>query len=154
MNDHWQAFVKKDFSKATDYIYSADLEAAKIELLPVFLEASKSSETADKEMAAAFFTNVPEEKREALSPKQVFECLNQFIAKSAPDVFEVLKDVSPIIDKVQISGDEATVYYHFSIQDISESDTEALVKKNDRWWLRVKEPPKETAKKFRRVMKK
>lgn len=153
-SSYWKAFVAQDFDGAGKQILPADLIETKKALLPVFLHASQSTNEEAREMAAAFFGKLPKSERSRLSPEQVYECLNRFIVISSPPrLSEVLKATSISVNRVQITGADATIYYRFQMQGISESDTEAFIKKGGKWWLRLKEDPKETAKKFRRILK-
>ena len=47
--------------------------------------------------------------------------------------------------------EEAEVHFQITIRGTSDADADQLAKKNGRWWIRVKEDPKEAAAQFRQV---
>lgn len=149
MATYWKDLTAKDFSKATEWILPEDLEAAKKELLPVFLAAMKSPKEDVRKMASGYFGDTPEDKRADLSPAAAYVCLNQFINSNMPQLFEILKTSTMTVDRVEVKDDQATVHYQIKVQEDVTVDTESFIKKDGKWWLRVKEDPKDTARKLR-----
>jgi hypothetical protein len=150
---YWKSFASSDFSAAGATISPDDLVAAKRELLPVFLTISENPAKDAQQFTSAFFGQLPASKRTGLTPLEVYASLNRLIASVSLDMFKALSSATTEIDRVQISDSDAIVHYRVVFQGISNADTEALVKKDGKWWLRLKENPQETAKKFRMLFK-
>lgn len=152
MTDYWAAYAKADYGAAAKLILPEDLALAQKEMPPVFIEAARSSSSEAKEMATAFFGPIPPDQRASLTGIQTYECLNRFIGVAMPGLQETLKASTITVDKVEIKAAEATAFYKVSIQGETSESTEAFIKKDGKWWLRVKEDSKETARKFRALL--
>jgi hypothetical protein len=151
---YWASYSKKDFTKAAADVLPSDLEATKAAVLPVFL-ANQSSKAKDApEVLAAFFGKTVGKARETMSAVEVFAGLNRIVAAGSPELFEVLKDatVSIIFVKLaergrlgrdSLSGDgPRSGRYRCRID---------LVKKDGRWWVKIKDDPKQTAQSFKEL---
>ena len=150
---YWKSFGASDFSAAGERILPEDLIEAKKAILPVFLSVAGLPAKDAQQIASAFFEKVPPEKRSALTPLEVFASLSKLVFTATPELSQALSSLKTEIDRVQITASDATVYYRVIMQGVSQSDTEALVKRDGKWWLRLKEDPRETAKKFRILYK-
>ena len=51
-------------------------------------------------------------------------------------------------------ADNAEVHFQVTVRGQSDTDSEALTKKDGRWWLRINEDPKEIATHFKEMMAK
>lgn len=146
---YWKSFSSKDFSKVAAYILPEDLAGVKKEILPVFIEAARSQNDELKKLAAAFFGQTPESEWTGLAPETTYECLNRFIDANMPQLFEILKTSTITVDRVELNEARATIHYQIKMKDQTTNDSESYVKKDGKWWLRVKEDPKDTAKNLR-----
>jgi hypothetical protein len=152
---YWSAYVKKDFVRAAADVLPGDLEDAKTALLPVFLEAQTRTEKEAQEIVTTFFGRTVGKARESLSPQEVFAGLNRLITAGNPQFFEVLKDATlSIIFVRRPDDDNAEVHFQVIVQGQSDTDAEALTRKNGRWWLRINEDPKEIAAHFKTILRK
>ena len=152
---YWTAYVKKDFARASADVLPSDLEDAKTALLPVFLEAQSRTDKETQEIVTTFFGRTVGKARESLSPSDVFAGLNRLITAGNPQFFDVLKDAKlEIIFVRRPDDDNAEIHFQVTVQGQSDTDSEALTKKNGRWWLRINEDPKEIAAHFKDVLKK
>jgi hypothetical protein len=152
---YWSAYVKKDFAKAAADVLPSDLDATKAALLPVFLEAQSRTDKETQEIVTTFFGRTVGKSRESLSPQDVFAGLNRLVTAGNPQFFDLLKDAAVSIIFVRRPDDDnAEIHFQVTVQGQSDTDSEALTKKDGRWWLRVNEDPKEIAAHFRQVLKK
>lgn len=152
---YWGAYSKKDFAKAAADILPSDLEAAKSAILPVFLEAQGHKDKNVQEMVSAFFGRTVGKSREALSPVDVYVGLNRIVEQANPDMFEVFKNAATTIIFVRTPAtDEAEVHFQVMLRGASDMDSELLVRKNGRWWLKLADDPKETAANFKAMFAK
>lgn len=152
---YWGAYARKDFVKAAADVLPADLEAAKAELLPVLLQAQSHKDKEVQEMVGAFFGRTVGKSRETLSPQEVFAGLNRLVTAGNPQFFDMLKDATLTIIFVRRPDDEnAEVHFQVTFRGESDTDTEALTKKNGRWWVRINEDPKEIATHFKEMLSK
>ena len=152
---YWAAYAKKDFVRAAADILPADLDAAKAALLPLFLEAQARKEKDVQEMVATFFGRTVGKARESLAPQEVFAGLNRLITASNPHFFDVLKDAALIIIFVRRPDDDnAEVHFQVTVRGESDTDSEALTKKDGRWWVRINEDPREVAAHFKEMLAK
>ena len=152
---YWSAYSKKDFVKAAADILPADLENAKKALLPVFLEAQANREKEAQELVNAFFGRTVGKARENLSPQDVFAGLNRIITGSNPEFFEMLKDASVSIIFVRTpDADNAEVHFQVTVRGQSDTDAEALTRKDGRWWVRINEDPEQVAAQFKEMFSK
>jgi hypothetical protein len=150
---YWGAYSKKDFVKAAADVLPSDLDDAKKELLPVFLQAQSHSDKQVQEMVTAFFGRTVGKSRETLSPVEVFAGLNRVITAGNPDLFEVLKDAALTVVFVRTPDDDnAEIHYQVMVRGQSDMDVDSLTKKSGRWWVRINEDPKEVAANFKAML--
>jgi hypothetical protein len=151
--NYWSAYVRKDFVKAAADVLPSDLEAAKTELLPVFLSAQTSKNKEVQEIVSAFFGRAVGKARETLAPAEVFAGLNRVITAGNPQFFDMLKDAATSIIFVRTpDADNAEVHFQVTIRGASDIDVEALTKKSGRWWVRMSEDPKQVAAQFKEMI--
>ncbi len=147
---YWSAYSKKDFAKAAADILPSDLEATKAAVLPIFLAGQTSKAKDAQEVIGAFFGKTVGKSRETMSAADVFTGLNRVVAAGSPELFEVLKDATvSIIFVKSVSADEAEVHFQVMVRGQGDTDAESLVKKDGRWWVKIKDDPKETAASFK-----
>lgn len=152
---YWSSYSKKDFAKAAADVLPSDLDEAKKELLPLFLQAQSSQEKQIQEMVSTFFGRTVGKAREAMTPVEVFAGLNRVITAGNPDLFEVLKDAALSIVFVRTpDADHAEVHYQIMLRGQSDMDVDALAKKDGRWWVRINEDPKDVAANFKAMLEK
>lgn len=152
---YWGAYANKDFAKAAADVLPSDLDEAKKELLPVFLQAQSHPDKEVQDMVSAFFGRTVGKAREAMSPVDVFAALNRVVTAGNPDLFEVLKDAALSIVFVRTPDeDNAEVHYQVTVRGASDMDVDTLTKKNGRWWVRINEDPKEVAANFKAMLEK
>jgi hypothetical protein len=147
---YWASYSKKDFTKAAAEVLPGDLEATKAAVLPVFL-ANQSSKAKDApEVLAAFFGKTVGKARETMSAVEVFAGLNRIVAAGSPELFEVLKDATvSIIFVKSVSAEAAEIHFQVMVRGQGDTDAEDLVKKDGRWWVKIKDDPKQTAQSFK-----
>lgn len=153
---YWAAYAKKDFSKAAADVLPSDLDALKAAVLPVFLAGQTSKAKEAQEILAAFFGRTVGKARETMSAQEVFAGLNRVVAAESPDLFEVFKDASVSIIFVRsLAADSAEVHFQLMVRGgQSDTDAEALVNKDGRWWVRVRDDPKDAAASFKELFSK
>ena len=150
---YWGAYTKKDFARAATDVLPADLESAKSALLPVFLEAQSSKEKDVQEMVTAFFGRTVGKARESLTPQDVFAGLNRLVTGGNPEFFEALRNASlHIIFVRRPDAENAEVHFQVTVAGQSDTDSEALIQKNGRWWVRINEDPREVAAHFKEIL--
>lgn len=150
---YWSAYSKKDFAKAAADVLPTDLDEAKKELLPLFIQAQSSQEKQIQDMVTAFFGRTVGKARESVTPAEVFAGLNRVITMGNPELFDVLKDANLSIIFVRTpDADNAEVHYQIMLRGQSDMDAERLTKKDGRWWLRLNEDPKEIAANFKAML--
>jgi hypothetical protein len=149
---YWAAYAKKDFVKAAAEVLPSDLEATKAAVLPVFL-ANQSSKAKDAaEVLSAFFGKTVGKSRETMSATEVFAGLNRVVAAGSPDLFEALKEAAVSIIFVRsVTADEAEIHFQVMVRGQGDTDAESLVKKDGRWWVKIKDDPKQTAESFKEL---
>ena len=154
-NRYWAAYSKKDFAKSAAEILPSDLEATKASLLPVFLAGQTSKSKEAQEILGAFFGKTVGKARETMSAIEVFAGLNRVVATGSPELFEALKDAPiSIIFVRSISPESAEIHFQVTVRGVSDTDAEALVKKDGRWWVKIKDDPKEAALNFKELFSK
>lgn len=147
---YWEAYARKDFAKAASEVLPSDLDAAKAELLPVFLSAQSHKAKEVQEIVAMFFGRAVGKARESMTPAEVFAGLNRVVTANDPQFFELLKDARTSVIFVRTpDADNAEVHFQVTIQGQSDVDSESLTKKSGRWWVRINEDPKEIAEQFK-----
>lgn len=149
---YWAAYSKKDFVKAAAEILPSDLEATKAAVLPVFLtnQAAKGKEA--QEVLAAFFGKTVGKAREAMTAADVYVALNRVVATGSPELFEALKESTiSIIFTRTMTPDTAEVHFQVKVQGQGDTDAESLVKKDGRWWIKMRDDPKQTAESFKEL---
>jgi len=152
---YWSAYSQKDFGRAAADVLPSDLEEAKAALLPVFLEAQSHQEKEVQEMVAAFFGRTVGKSRESLPPREVFAGINRLITAGNPEFFELLKNAALTIIFVRTPDPEnAEVHFQITLRGESDTDAEALTKKDARWWVRINEDPHVVAAHFKEMMAK
>jgi hypothetical protein len=72
------------------------------------------------------------------------------VAAANPEMFEAFKSSTVAVIFVRtVDADTAEVHFQVTVRGASETDAETFVKKNGRWWLKVKDDPKEAAASFK-----
>jgi hypothetical protein len=139
--------------KAAAEVLPSDLDAAKTELLPVFLAAQTNKAKEVQDVVTAFFGRAVGKSRETMTPADVFAGLNRVVTANDPQFFDLLKDARTSIIFVRASdADTAEVHFQVTIRGESDVDSETLAKKNGRWWVRINEDPKEIAAQFKAML--
>lgn len=152
---YWQAYSKKDFAKAAAEILPSDLDATKAAVLPVFLAGQSSKAKDAPEVQAAFFGKTVGKARETMSGADVFTALNRVVATGSPELFEALKEATvSIIFVRQVTPESAEVHFQITVRGQGDTDAETLVKKDGRWWVKLKDDPKQTADSFKELFSK
>lgn len=152
---YWSAYSKKDFAKAAADMLPSDLEDTKQAVLPVFLGAQGHKDKEVQELVSLFFGRTVGKAREALTGVDVYAALNRIMTANDPQMFEVLKDATLSIIFVRTpSPDEAEVHFQVTIRGESDTDAEPMARKNGRWWVRVKDDPKQVAAQFKALFEK
>jgi hypothetical protein len=147
---YWDAYSKKDFGKAAAEVLPSDLEATKAEVLPVFLAGQSAKNREAQEVLGSFFAKTVGSARAAISATEVFAGLNRVVAAANPEMFEAFKSSTVAVIFVRtVDADTAEVHFQVTVRGASETDAETFVKKNGRWWLKVKDDPKEAAASFK-----
>jgi hypothetical protein len=149
---YWSSYAKKDFAKAAADVSPSDLEATKAAVLPVFLAGQGSTAKDAAEVLSAFFGKTVGKARETMSAVDVFVGLNRVVAAGSPELFEVLKDAAVSIIFVRsVSEDAAEIHFQVMVRGQGDTDAESLVKKDGRWWVKIKDDPKQTADSFKEL---
>lgn len=153
MHDYWGTYSRGEFGKAADFILPTDLSNMKTELLPVFIDASQSADPEIQAIAKVFFSAIPDGPDPEMSPAQVFVGFNRFIYAANPELHSALQQsIIEVTDVAWSSDSEAMVSYRITIQDTPVSDVERFQRQGEQWYLRLKEPPRDTAIKFRQAL--
>lgn len=149
---YWGAYARKDSVKAATDILPSDLEDMKAAVLPVFLGAQQSKGKEAQEIVSLFFGRTAGKAREAFTAVDVYSGLNRLVMAGDPQMFDSLKDASVSIIFVRTpAANEAEVHFQVTLKGASDTDAEKLINKNGRWWIRVKDDPKETAAHFKQL---
>lgn len=149
----WGAYVRKDFARVTADILPSDLEDTKAALLPVFLAAQTSKEKDALAVVTAFFGRAVGKARESFSPQEVYAGLHRVTIAANPEFFDILKEAKTSVVFVRTpDADTAEIHYQISIRGEAQMEVDRLVKKDGRWWMRVKEDPRETAAQFKQML--
>lgn len=149
---YWDAYAKKDFTKAGAEIFPADLEELKTEVLPVFVSAQSHPKKQAQEIVNLFFGKAVGKARESMSPSEVFAGFCRVITGNNPDYFDLLKEAKTSIVFVRTpDNDNAEVHFQITFRGESDMNAERLIKKNGRWWMRITEDPKEVAAQFKQA---
>lgn len=152
MQDYWGAYTRAEFSEAAGYVLPADLREMKAQLLPVFLSINESTDPNLRSFAGQFFAGMPAAAYADMSPLQVFVALNRFVFNLNPDLMSAIRQSSIEISEVSRSdADNAAVIYRVVILDTPATDFERFRRHRGQWYLRLKEPPRDTAQKFRKL---
>ncbi|MSU49205.1 MAG: hypothetical protein EXS37_09005 [Opitutus sp.] len=152
---YWGAYSRKDLAKAATDILPSDLEELKTAVLPVFVSAQSSKNKEAQEILSIFFGRTAGKARESLSGVDVYSGLNRLVMAGDPQMFDVLKDASISIIFVRTpSPDEAEIHFQVTLKGQADTDVEGLINKNGRWWIRLKDQPKETAAHFKELFAK
>jgi hypothetical protein len=149
---YWSAYAKKDVAKAAADVLPSDLEDTKAALLPVFLAAQSHKDKEVQEMLSVFFGRTVGKARESMTAPEVYAGINRIVMAGNPPFFDALKDASISIIFVRTPApEEAEIHYQVTLRGESDTDADKLIKKNGRWWVRVKEDPKEAAAQFKQL---
>ena len=149
---YWGAYAKKDFAKAAADMLPSDLEATKAEVLQVFLAGQTSKNREAQEVLGAFFAKTVGSARAAMPATAVFAGLNRVVAAGSPEMFEAFNQSTVSIIFVRaIDADTAEVHFQITVRGVSEADAEILVRENGRWWVKVKDNPREAAASFKEL---
>jgi hypothetical protein len=63
-----------------------------------------------------------------------------------PQLFDILKEASTTVVFVRTpDADNAEVHFQISVRGQGDMDVEPLTRKTGRWWVKLKEDPKELA---------
>lgn len=152
---YWGAYARKDLAKAAADILPSDLDELKAAVLPVFLSAQSVKNKEAVEFVNLFFGRTVGSARANMSPVDVYAALNRLAMASDPQMFDALKDASVSIIFVRTpTANEAEIHFQVTLKGASDTDAEKLVNKNGRWWVRVKDDPKETAAHFKELFAK
>ena len=150
---YWRASVKKEIAKATAEVLPADLDDLKAAILPVFLANQAPKDKTAQEFSSTFFNKIVGTARTNMSSAEVFAGFQRLVIATNPQMSDILKDATLSIIFVRTpSADEAEVHYQVTIRGESEIDADRLVKKNGRWWVRLKDDPKELAAQFTQML--
>lgn len=150
---YWGFYAKKEFAKAAGETLPADLEAMKAAVLPVFLANQNPKSKDGQAIVAAFFDKTVGKARDGMSAAEVVAGLNRVIAAGSPGMFETFKDASLTVVFVRTPApDTAEVHFQVMLRGASDMDMEQLVKKDGRWWIRLKDDPKDTAETFKELL--
>ena len=150
---YWSAYSKKNLAKAADDILPTDLENLKKEILPVFLANQAPKDKEALEMVSLFFERRVGSARQNMSPIDVYAGLNRIVMAGNPQMFELLKDAMVSVIFVRTPApDEAEIHFQVTVRGESDTDAETLAKKNGRWWIRLKDDPKDTAEQFKQIL--
>jgi hypothetical protein len=150
---YWRACANKEAAKAAADILPSDLDDLKSAILPVLLATQAPKDKGAQEFSAAFFNKIVGSARAAMSSPEVFAGFQRIVAASNPELSEVLKAATLSVIFVRTTApDESEVHYQVTIRGESEVDAERLVKKNGRWWVRLKEDPKQLAEQFKQIL--
>jgi hypothetical protein len=152
-NRYWSAYSKKNLAKAAEDILPEDMENLKKEILPVFLANQSPKEKEAQDIVALFFERRVGQQRANMTPADVYAGLNRIVMASNAQMFDVLKDATISIIFVRSTGpDDAEIHFQVTLRGESDTDAESLSKKNGRWWIRLKDDPKETAAQFKQIL--
>ena len=152
-NRYWSAYSKKNLAKAAEDILPEDLDNLKKEVLPVFLANQSPKEKEAQELVSLFFERRVGQQRTNMSPADVYAGLNRIVMAGNAQMFDVLKDAAiSIIFVRSIGPDDVEIHFQVSLRGESDTDAESLSKKNGRWWIRLKDDPKETAAQFKQIL--
>ncbi len=143
---YWNAFAKKDFTKAAADVLPSDLEEIKTVLVPALIAASTSKEKEVQEFVATFFGKTVGKSREMIPPAEAFAGLMRVMTAGNPQLFDIPKEASTTVVFVRTpDADNADVHFQISVRGQGDMDVEPLTRKNGRWWVKLKEDPKELA---------
>ncbi|MCX6955859.1 MAG: hypothetical protein NTV51_27260 [Verrucomicrobia bacterium] len=152
---YWALYSKKEFVKAAAEILPSDLEATRAAVLPVMLAGQNSKSKEAQEVLGAFFGKTVGKSRETMSAPEVFAGLNRVVATGSPELFEALKEASVSIIFVRsLTPDTAEVHFQITVRGAGDTDVEPLAKKDGRWWVKIKDDPKQTAESFKELFAK
>jgi hypothetical protein len=150
---YWHACANKEAAKAAGDILPSDLDDLKSAVLPVMLATQAPKDKNAQEFSAAFFNKIVGSARAAMSSTEVFAGFQRIVAASNPDMSELLKTATlSVIFVRNTAPDDVEVHYQVTIRGESEVDAELLTKKNGRWWVRLKEDPKQLAEQFKQIL--
>jgi hypothetical protein len=77
------------------------------------------------------------------------------VAAGSPDLFDGLKDAAVSLIFVRaVSPESVEIHFQVTLRGNSDTDMEALVKKDGRWWVKIKDDPKEAAANFKQLFAK
>lgn len=150
---YWSAYARKDFAKAAAEVLPSDLEETKAVILPLFLSAQTHKSKEVQDIVTAFFGRAVGKSREGMTAVDVYAGLNRVIMAGSAEFFEVLKDAKTTVIFVRTpEPEQAEVHFQVTIRGESDTDSETLTKKNGRWWVRVKDDPKDVAAQFKAML--
>lgn len=153
MESYWRAYSRSDFVTAAASIDPRDTGALKEGLLPLFLRAAESKNVNVVPLVKAFFTGIPDDRRDEMNPAQVFAGMNYMMRDVMPQVYAQLDRTAIRVTKVTLPGDgTAVVEYAIRVQgeDVAESDHANL--HEGRWYLRTRDSPAITIERFRMLL--
>ena len=129
------------------------MENLKKEVLPVFLANQSPKEKEAQEIVSLFFERRVGTARQTMSPADVYGGLNRIVMAGNAQMFDVLKDATISVIFVRTPApDEAEIHFQVTLKGESDTDAETLSKKDGRWWIRLKDDPKETAVQFKQIL--
>ena len=154
MKAYWTAWTGQDLQKAATYIASKELEKGKNALLPVFLEAQKSKAQDTQEITDVFFGKNKGLDREKMSKEDVFVGVNNIVLILMGEIVNTLKISSIDVTSITPDGENSAIIRYNIILDgeVFAEDFERLEKHEKKWYLRYKEEPTVTARKFNTLL--
>ena len=153
MENYWRAYARSDFAAAAAYLDPRDTGALKKGLLPLFLRAAESKNVNVVPLVKAFFTGIPDDRRDKMNDAQVFAGMNYMMRDVMPQVYAELERTAIRVTRVTLPGDgTALVEYTIRVQDqdVAESDRANL--HEGRWYLRTRDAPDVTIERFRMLL--
>jgi hypothetical protein len=139
--DYWQAFSTAQFDSAARFIAPEDVRHAKSEFLPIFLDASKSTNPDVRSQADIFFSGLPLHRRRTISDKESYAGINRVAFGPSPQLQELMKrSVVTVTDVKFTSANAATLFYSIKLSNGYEvSEVEQFTKIEGVWFLRLKQ---------------
>jgi hypothetical protein len=152
---YWSAFVRKDFARAATDVLPTDLTDTRAALLPVFLGAQSHKDKEVQEIVTAFFGRTVGRARESITAPEAFAGLQRVMALDDDDTFELLRQATTTIVFVRtIDADNVEIHFQITFRGESDMEIESLTRKDGRWWVRVRENPKDVAAQFQAMFTK
>jgi hypothetical protein len=152
---YWDNFSSARFEEAAQFICSDELVRLKSDLLPVLVSASSGSDADGRRFANSFFAGISPLQSDQMSGKDVFVHLSDLFAASDAS-FSHFKDAQVRDVHVSIDSEDlnrATLKIEMAIGDVPMTDMNEAKKTGSGWCLLLRESPKATASKLKRVFR-